>query len=153
ALGGHEEDDAVLRAVVLVADGLAHALVADRAPRPLAVAVVARDLVLRTLVGLVALDAVPVERGRRIALRHLEPAADARRARADDRGADAERRVERARVDADRRVRGDGREPVLVDGRARDARPRVVGDAMARHVLVRPGHAVAGMRAEDDARV
>src|SRR5262249_33235364 len=101
ALRGHEQHHAVAAAIVLIADGFRHAVVADRPPRPLAVAVVTRDLVLGALVGLVAFDAVPVERRGGIALRHLEPAAMARRARADDGGADAERGIQRARVDAD----------------------------------------------------
>src|SRR5262249_18706084 len=136
AFGGHEEDQAVLRAVVLVAHRLLHAVVADRPARSLTVAVVARHLVLGPFVGLVALDAVPVERRRRIALPHLEAAARSRGARADDRRADAERRVERAGVDADRRVGRDRREALRVVRRPRHAGPGVVGDPVARHVLV-----------------
>src|SRR5262249_46240632 len=152
ALGGHEEDQAVLRAVVLVADRLLHAVVADRAARTLAVAVVARHLVLGALVGLVTLDAVPVERRGGVALCDLEAASDAGGARADDRRADAERGVERAGVDADRRV-GRNRREALDVVRPGHAGPGVVGDPVARHVLVRPGHAVAGGGAGDELRV
>src|SRR4029453_5974316 len=124
------------RGVVLVAHRLLHAVVADGPARSLAVAVVAGDLVLGTLVRLVALDAVPVERRRGVALRNLEPASPARGARADDGGANAERGVERAGVDADRGVRRQGREPVVVQRRSRHAGPRVVGDAVALPVLL-----------------
>src|SRR5262249_25651827 len=150
ALGCHEEDEAVARAIVLVAHRLLHAVVADGAPGPLAVSVVARHLVLGPLVGLVALDAVPVEGCRPLALGDLEPAPLARRAGADDGRTDAERCVERARIDPDGRVGRDGRQAVVGVARARDAGPRIVRDPMARHVLVRPGHAVARVRAEDD---
>src|SRR5690606_17380130 len=71
----------------------------------------------------------------------------------DDAGEDAERPEERPRVDADRRVLGDVAEALLVGLRWHQARPRVVRDAVARHVLVGAGHAVAGDRAEDDLRV
>ena len=111
------------------------------------------DLVLRTLVRFIALDAVPVEGGRRVALSYLEVTTLAGRARTDDRRADAERRIERPGVDADGRVRRDGRLLVGAVRGARHAGPCVVGDAVTRHVLVRAGHAVAGVCAEDDARV
>src|SRR5690606_1494906 len=137
ALRGHEQHDAVARAVVLVAHRLGHAVVAHRPPRPAAVAVVAGDLVLRALVRLVAFDAVPVERRRGVALRDLEATRLAGGAGADDRRADAERGVQRAGVDADRRVARDRRLAVGVERRARGAGPRVVGDAVTRHVAIR----------------
>ena len=53
----------------------------------------------------------------------------------------------------DRRVLGDGAEAVVGDLRRHEPGPHVVGDAVARHVLVRAGHAVAGDGAEHDPRV
>ena len=56
-------------------------------------------------------------------------------------------------MDAGRRVFGQIREPVVVDLGLHQSGPHVVGDAVARHVLVRTGHPVARDRAEHDARV
>src|SRR4029450_7522301 len=75
------------------------------------------------------------------------------RARADDAGENAERRVQRPGVDADGGVARNRGQPVGVEGGARDTGPGIVGDAMARHILVGAGRAVAGNGAEDDARV
>ena len=56
-------------------------------------------------------------------------------------------------MDAGRGVLGDVREPVGVARHVHQPRPGVVGDAVAREVGVRAGHAVPGDRAEHDPRV
>ena len=56
-------------------------------------------------------------------------------------------------MDPDRRVFGDGAEPVLRRLRLHEAGPHVIGESVAWHVLVRAGHAVTRDRAEDDARI
>src|SRR4029450_5489436 len=137
-----EQHEAVRRRVDLVAHAVAHARRA-RGPTLEVVGRVARDLALRTLVRLPRLAAVPVHGRGRVRLGDLHAAALARLAGSDDPGQDAERAEQRARVDAHRRVLGDIGEPLLVDARVHQAGPGVVGDAVAGHVLVRAGHAVA----------
>src|SRR4029453_18332445 len=83
----------------------------------------------------------------------LEARAARAGARTDNSPTDAERGIERAGVDADGRIAGDVRLTVAADGRARDAGPGIIGDAVTRHVLVGAGHAVARDLAEDEARV
>ncbi len=61
-----------------------------------------------------------------------------------------ERAEQGAGVDAHRRVFGDVREPVVVDPGVHQTGPRVVGDPVARHVLVGARHAVARDRDEHD---
>ena len=110
-------------------------------------------LLVRALVGAPRLDPVPVEVGGGIGLGHVEVAARARAAGADHGGEDREGPVHRPGVDADARVLGHVGEAVLVGGDRHLARPGVVGDAVARHVLVRAGGPVPRDGAEDDARV
>ena len=69
---------------------------------------------------------------------------------ADERGEDADRAERGPGGDADVRLVGDAAEAVVVDDRLQRARPRVVGDAVAREVAVRAGGAVAGDRAHHD---
>ena len=109
--------------------------------------------VLGLFVRLVALAAHPVERRGRIRLRDLELHALARLARVEDAGNDCEHAEERAGVDPDRRVVREVWTALLVVHRGDDARPRVVRDAVTRHVAVRAGRAVAGDVAQHDARI
>src|SRR3954452_23389037 len=84
-LARHEQHVAVVGRVDLVADALAHARGARRAAY-VVVARVAVDLVLGAVVGLPRLAAIPVERGRTVALRKLEIRALAGVAGTNDRG-------------------------------------------------------------------
>ena len=143
---------AVGRLVDLVAHAALHAGGARR-PALVVVALVAGDLGLGPLVGLVGLAAEPVHGGRGVALGDLHAAALAGVAGPDDAGQHAQRTEQRAGVDAHRRVLGDVGEAVLVERRVHQAGPRVVGDAVARQVLVGAGGAVAGDPAEHDAGV
>ena len=110
--------------VDLVADAFAHAGGAGRAAL-VVVGLVAGDLALRALVGLPALDPVPVHVGGGVATGRVSScAALAGLARADHGGQDAERADQRAGVDADRGVLGDVAEALVVASRRRRCRPR-----------------------------
>ena len=135
--------------VELVADAVAHAGGARR-PAHVVVRRVAGDLGLGPLVGLPGLAAEPVHGGGGVGLGDLEPAALAGGPGPDDAGQHAERAEQRTGVDAHRRVLGDGGEAVLGDLGLHQPGPHVVGDAVARQVLVGAGHAVARDGAEHD---
>jgi len=117
------------------------------------VGLVAGDLRLRPLVRAPRLVAKPVDRGCGIRLRDLELATLARLPGAQHPGEQSQRTEDRARVDPDRHVLRHVDEAVVVDLGLDDSGPRVVRDAVARHVAIRTGHAVAGDRAEHDARI
>ena len=151
-LAGHEQDVAVGRLVELVANALLHAGRA-RGPAHVVVGLVAGDLGLRTLVGLEALAAVPVEGGGGVALGDLHPGPLAGLAGPDDAGQHPQGAVERAGVDADGDVLGEVAVAVVVVLGGDDAGPGVVGHAVAGQLAVRPGHAVARDGAEHDGRV
>ena len=148
-LGGHEQHVAVGGLVDLVADALPHAGQAGLAPL-VVVGGVAGHHVGRTFVGLVGLDAVPVHVGGGIGLGHLQRRTLTGLPGADDSGKDAQGGHHRADVDAHVGQYGDAGEPLVVDHRLDQASPRVVGDAVAGHVAVRAGGAVAGQGAEHD---
>ena len=150
--GGHEQHVAVVHRIDLVADALPHAGQPGSATL-VVVGGIARDHVVGPLVGPVGLDAVPVHVGGCIGLRHLDGHALAGLAGTDHGRQDAEGSDHRTHVDADVRQRRDPGEALLVDHRLDQARPRVIGDAVARHVPVGAGCPVAGDGAEDESRV
>jgi hypothetical protein len=152
ALGRLEQHVAVLGLVGLVAHAVAHAAGAGRAPLA-AVAGVAGDLVGRPLVGLPRLAAQPVDGGRGVGLGHLHVPARAGLARLQHGGEQAEGAEQRAGVDADRRLLDQVGEALVVDGGGGHPGPGVVGEAVAGHVPVRPGHAEARHRDQHDAGV
>ena len=136
-LGRHEDDVAVARLVDRVAHAALHP---GRARRPALVVVglVAGDLGLGALVGLVGLGPEPVHGGGGVGLGDLELAALAGLQRLHHAGEDAEGAEDRAGVDADRDVLGDEREALLVVLGLHDAGPRVVGDAVDGRFLYGP---------------
>ena len=141
-LAGHEQDTSIPRLVYLVADGVFHASRA-RGSAFAAIGRVAVDILFGPLVALPALDPIPVEVCSSIGLRELESAAFSRRTSADHRGQDRERAVHRPSVDADAGVLLYVGVSVVVDPNGDLARPRVVRDAVARHVSVRTGRPVS----------
>ena len=151
-LAGHEQHVTVRRGIDLVADTLPHTGRARRSAL-VVVGLVAVDLVGGPLVGPPRLDAVPVEVGGRVGLGHVEVTALAGLASPNHGGEDGEGAVDGTGVDADTRVLGQIGEAVFVAGHRHLAGPRVVGDAVAGHLLVRTGGAVARDRAEHDAGV
>ena len=139
--------------VELVAHALAHAGGAGRAAL-VVVRLVAGDLALGPLVGLAGLDAQPVDRGGGVGLRDLEEralAGRAGRARC-RRGSPIAPKSGPALMPIETCSGMCGKPSSSMSG-LNDAGPRVVRDAVARQVAVRAGHAVAGDRAQHDARV
>ena len=149
ALGSHEQDVPVLRRVVLVPDGPAHASGAGLAAHA-AVGGIPGDLALRTLVGAASLDRQPVGECRRIGLRDVELAADPGLSRAQERRADPERRPHAAHPRADRGVIGDIGEPAFVDRRWSDSRPGIESNAVRGQVPVGTSRAESGQGAEHE---
>ena len=152
ALTRHEQHEPVGRFVEVVTHARFHAGRARRASFEV-VGFVAGDLRFGPFVRAPGLAAQPVDCGGRVGLRELQLATFAGFTRAQHAGEQAERAEHRTGVDADRHVLGHVCEPVVVDLGTDDAGPHVVRDAVARHVAVRTGHAVAGDRAEHDLRI
>ena len=124
-LAGHEQHVAVVGFVELVANAFPHAAEAGLAPL-VAVGCVAGDLALRSGVGTLGLDPVPVEVGSGVALRDLERRRLAGRPCSNERSTDGEGGKGRPSGDADVHLVRDTTEPVVVDHGSDDSGPRVV---------------------------
>ena len=152
ALGGHEQHMAVAGAVVLVAHCGVRAQRAGFAALA-AIRGIAGHFRFGTFIGAIGFHHHPVGERRTVGLRHIDLRTHALALRAHHRRQDRERRPDRAGARAHAGHWRNGGKAVGVGGRHGAGTPGVETHAMAGHVLVGPGHAVAGQRAEDDFRI